>query len=74
MTADWQQKLIDFFGIEKLSGMYGMSERMGVAPKCSQGDYHLLPFVVPMVLDEYAKPLPRTGVQTGRMAVFEFVG
>jgi hypothetical protein len=71
--ADWRQKLHEFFGIEKLSSLYGMSECMGLAPKCAEGYYHFLPFTVPIVLDEDANPRPRTGRQTGRMAVFDLL-
>ena len=56
--ADWRQKLQEFFGIQKLSSLYGMSECMGLAPKCDEGYYHFLPFTVPIVLDEDANPLP----------------
>jgi hypothetical protein len=71
--VDWRQKLRDFFGIEKLSSLYGMSECMGLAPKCPESYYHFMPYTVPIVLDEDANPLPRTGVQTGRMAVFDLL-
>lgn len=33
--ADWEDVIKDFFGIERLCSMYGMSEFMGQAPLCS---------------------------------------
>ncbi|GAA2410021.1 hypothetical protein GCM10010191_18390 [Actinomadura vinacea] len=71
--ADWQDLLKDFFGIDRVTSMYGMSECMGTAPKCTAEYYHFLPYTVPIVLDEDARPLPREGVQTGRLALFDLL-
>jgi hypothetical protein len=68
---NWRQLILDFFGIPKMCGMYGMSEIISSAPLCSHGFLHLTPLVIPYVLDKDGNPLPRTGVQTGRMALFD---
>ena len=71
--ADWERLLKDFFGIDRIGTWYGMSEIMGQAPRCGAGYYHFLPYTIPFVLDEDAVPLPREGVQTGRMALFDLI-
>jgi hypothetical protein len=71
--ADWQDLLTGFFGIDRIASMYGMSECMGTAPKCTAEYYHFLPYTLPVVLDEDARPLPREGVQTGRLALFDLL-
>ena len=70
---DWQGLLMDFFGIPRISSVYGMSETMANCPKCSEGFYHIPPFMIAYVLDENAQPLPRSGVQTGRLALFDLL-
>lgn len=71
--ADWEQLIKDFFGIDRIRSMYGMSECMGTAPKCDADYFHFLPYTIPIVLDENAVPLPTEGVQTGRMALFDLL-
>ena len=71
--ADWEQRLEDFFGVTRISSVYGMSECMGLAPLCEAGYYHFMPYTIPVVLDEDFVPLPRERVQTGRMAVFDLL-
>jgi len=71
--ANWQQILKEFFGVDRIRSMYGMSECMPTAPKCSEENYHLMPYVIPIVLDENAVPLPREGVQTGRLALYDLL-
>jgi hypothetical protein len=71
--ADWEALVTSFFGVERISGIYGMSECIGIAPKCSEGFYHFFPYTIPIVLDEESRPLPSQGVQTGRMALFDLL-
>jgi hypothetical protein len=71
--ADWPQLLTDVFGIEPLSAFYGMTECLSDAPRCTHGYYHFFPYFLPIILDENYEPLPREGVQTGRMALFDFL-
>jgi hypothetical protein len=70
---DWEDQIKRFFGIERMCGMYGMSEGMGSAPLCSHGFYHFRPYTIPIVLDEAMRELPRAGVQTGRLALFDLL-
>ncbi len=70
---DWEQLLKDFFGIDRLCGIYGMTECMGYAPKCSAGYYHFFPYTIPLLLDPDGNVLPREGVQTGRCAFVDLL-
>jgi hypothetical protein len=71
--ADWEAFVKDYFGIDKIGQIYGMSEVMEIAPRCSKGNYHFFPQVIPILLDKDAKELPREGVQTGRVALFDLL-
>jgi hypothetical protein len=71
--ADWEDLVKGFYGVERIDSLYGMSECMGFAPRCEQGSYHFLPFTLPLVLDDDFAALPREGVQTGRMALFDLL-
>lgn len=71
--ADWEGLLKDFFGIDRISSIYGMSECMGLAPLCSAGFYHFMPSTVPLLLGADGGVLPREGVQTGRYAFFDLL-
>lgn len=53
--------------------LYGMSECMGFAPRCTERQYHVLPTTIPVLLDGDATALPRTGTQTGRYAFFDLM-
>lgn len=70
---DWEQRIKNFLGIDRMYSHYGMSENMGQAPRCEEGFFHFFPYTLPIVLDEDFVPLPREGVQTGRMALFDFL-
>jgi hypothetical protein len=71
--ADWEDRLKQFFGVERTYMTYGMTECLGYAPRCEHGFYHFYPYTLPIVLDEEFVPVPREGVQTGRMALFDFL-
>jgi hypothetical protein len=71
--ADWEQKIKSFFGIEKMSSMYGMSEIMGCGPLCPQGFFHLPPYTVPVLVDSDSRALPQEGVYQGRIALFDLL-
>jgi hypothetical protein len=70
---DWRQLVLDFFGFEKMTSIYGMSECMGTAPLCSCGHFHFMPYAIPILIDKDANELPREGVQTGRLALFDLL-
>src|SRR3546814_13609612 len=51
-----------------------MSEIVAGNSKCEVGNYHFPPVTVPYVLDvDSGRPLPRTGRQTGRLAVMDLM-
>ena len=50
-----------------------MSECASYCPECSAGHYHFMPYAIPYVLDENGVPLPREGVQIGRLALFDLL-
>jgi hypothetical protein len=70
---DWEDVVKAFFGIGKLGNMYGFSECMGNAALCDAGYFHLFPYAIPTLLGPDANELPRSGVQKGRLAVFDLL-
>jgi hypothetical protein len=70
---NWQELLMEFFGIPRVCSVYGMSETMTTCPKCSEGHYHVPAYLLPILLNENAEPLPREGAQTGRFAFFDLL-
>jgi hypothetical protein len=70
---DWEGYVKDYFGIDKVGMFYGMSEVMGMSPRCSHGHFHIMPHTIPILLDPDAKMLPREGAQTGRYAFFDLM-
>jgi hypothetical protein len=71
--ADWRELVTNYFGVGRICTSYGMSECIGIAPKCREGYFHFLPYVVPTLLDENAVALESQGVQTGRLALFDLL-
>jgi hypothetical protein len=71
--GDWKERVKAFFGIDRICGTYGMSECMGLTPQCSEGNYHYMPHAIPILVDKDARELPREGVQTGRLALFDLL-
>jgi hypothetical protein len=52
--------------------LYGMSETTAACRLCAGGWFHWPPSIVTLQLDpDSGEPLPREGVQTGRLAVFD---
>lgn len=70
---DWEGFVKDYFGIDTIGMFYGMSEVMGMSPRCSQGHFHIMPHTIPLLFDRDMKLLPREGVQTGRYAFFDLM-
>ena len=70
---DWEGFVKDFFGIDTIGMNYGMSELMGVMPRCSAGDFHVLPHTIPILFDRDMNVLPRKGAQTGRFGFFDLL-
>jgi hypothetical protein len=61
--------VLDWTGATRVEEGYGMSELMGINAKCSAGNFHINPWLVPYVLDvDELEPLPSVGRTTGRLA------
>jgi hypothetical protein len=61
--------VLDWTGVDHVDEAYGMSELMGKNAKCSAGNFHVNPWLVPFVLDvDELEPLPAVGRATGRFA------
>jgi hypothetical protein len=72
LPEDCDQTIMDFFGVPRLKMCYGMTELNAFSVTCERGHYHFLPWVALFILDpETGKPLPRSGVQTGRASFFD---
>ena len=53
---------------------YGMTEMTALSRRCPADHFHLMPWVALFLLDpDSGVPFPRTGVQTGRLAVFDIL-
>lgn len=70
---DWEGYVKDYFGIRNVGMLFGMSEVMGMSPRCSQGNYHIMPHTIPLLFNRDMKLLPREGSQTGRYAFFDLM-
>ncbi len=74
LPDDFMDVITDFLGVDRIQVGYGFSESSTFHWGCSEGRYHVAPWVIPFVLDpETSEPLPRTGVQTGRAAVYDIL-
>ena len=73
LPDDWQDKVKEFFGVERLHNNYGMSELMGQFASCTHGNNHGTPWLIPYLLDGDNKPLPREGTATGRFAAYDLL-
>jgi hypothetical protein len=73
LPDDWQKAVLRFFGAERLSPGYGMSEVVASTSRdCPQGNYHLPPWMIPYQLDPSSgKLLPRRGSGVGRLGLFD---
>lgn len=55
-------------------GVYAMTECLSLARLCSAGYYHMPPSAYLVLIDpETSQPIPREGVQTGRLALFDLL-
>lgn len=70
---DWEGYVKNYFKIETVGMFYGMSEVMGMSPRCSKGHFHIMPHTIPLLFDGEMKLLPREGAQTGRYAFFDLM-
>lgn len=70
---DWEGYVRDYFGINTIGMFYGMSEVMSMSPRCSAGNYHIMPHTIPLLFDRNMNLLPREGTQTGRYAFYDLL-
>lgn len=67
LADNWEDMALAFTGAQRIGQYYGMTEVMMITSKCSEGHYHIPPWVVTYVLDPATgRPYPREGVRTGR--------
>jgi hypothetical protein len=72
LPENWEEIVMEFTGAKRIGQFYGMTEVQMVAAKCSEGHYHVPPWVVMYLLDpDTGKVLPREGVVTGRGSFFD---
>lgn len=72
LPANVDQMICEFFGVPRMLTGYGMTEMNTFSVTCEHGHYHMLPWITIFLLDyESGRPLPRSGVQTGRAAFFD---
>ncbi len=70
---DYEAFIREFFGIDTIGMVYGMSEVVSPSPRCSAKFYHIMPMTIPLLFDAEMKLLPKEGVQTGRYAFFDLI-
>jgi hypothetical protein len=69
--SGWQELLYGVFP-KPHAEVYAMTEITALCRLCSAGWFHWSPTVVTFLIDpDTSEPLPRTGVQTGRLALFD---
>lgn len=73
MPDSWLEECKEVFPYP-YQGVYGMTESTGHARLCAAGNYHMPPWVFLALLDpDTGAPFPRSGVQTGRLALFDML-
>jgi hypothetical protein len=77
MAAGWENDLFEFLGVPESSVRqgYGMSEIIGGGVRrCRGGHFHLQPWIILYQLEPTTgEILPRKGVVTGRLGVFDLL-
>jgi hypothetical protein len=74
LPDDFMDVITEFLGVDEIQVGYGFSESSTFHWACEEGRYHVMPWVVPFILDpDTSEPLPRTGCQTGRAAVYDIL-
>ena len=74
LPDNWRDDVCRFTGVEKLGGMYGMSEGLARHMTCDHDNTHFCPWVICFLLDpDTNKPLPRKGRVTGRFAFYDLL-
>jgi hypothetical protein len=74
LPYNWEELCREFTGAKRMGQYYGMTEVTMITSKCSEGHYHVPPWVITYVLDpQTGRLLDREGVQTGRAGFFDLV-
>lgn len=74
LPDNWEELCLEFTGAPHMGQYYGMTEVTMITSKCSEGHYHVPPWVITYVLDpESGNLLDKTGVQTGRAGFYDLV-
>jgi hypothetical protein len=74
LPDNWEQLCLEFTGADRIGQYYGMTEVTMITSKCSEGHYHVPPWVITYVLDpQSGKVADAGGVQTGRAGFFDLV-
>lgn len=74
LPENFLEVIMEFLGVDRIQQGYGFSESSTFHWACDEGRYHVMPWVVPFILDpDTSEPLPRTGRQTGRAAVYDIL-
>ncbi|MDB5726685.1 MAG: hypothetical protein JWQ16_3439, partial [Novosphingobium sp.] len=74
LPDNWEELCCEFTGASRIGQYYGMTEVTMITSKCSEGHYHVPPWVITYVLDpQTGKVAEPEGVQTGRAGFFDLV-
>ena len=74
LPDDYLDVIHAFLGVSEIKKGYGFSEGGTFHWLCGEGRYHVMPWVVPFLLDpDTSRPLPRQGVVTGRGAFYDLL-
>jgi hypothetical protein len=74
LPDSWEELALAFTGAKRIGQYYGMTEVTMICAKCSEGHYHVPPWVIIYVLDpDTGELLGQQGVQTGRAGFFDLV-
>lgn len=74
LPDNFMEVIREFTGVQTIQEGYGMSEISAFHWACENDHYHVVPWIIPYLLDpETSEPLAREGVQTGRAAFYDLV-
>jgi hypothetical protein len=72
LPPNYKEVIQEFIGVPRVQQTYSMSEVFCWNIMCPHGHYHIMPWVIPYLLDPVTgEELPRTGRQTGRAAFYD---
>ena len=74
LPDNWRDDVCRFTGVDKLGGLYGMTEGLARHMECVHGNIHLCPWIVSFLLDpDTSSQKERKGRVTGRFAFFDLI-